>query len=25
MTKVTLLNIKGEKIEDIKLNEEIFE
>ena len=24
MTKVTLLNVKGEKIEDIKLNEEIF-
>ena len=24
MTKITLLNIKGEKIEDIKLNEEIF-
>ncbi|MBO5375763.1 MAG: 50S ribosomal protein L4 [Bacilli bacterium] len=24
MTKVTLLNLKGEKIEDIKLNEEIF-
>lgn len=24
MTKVALLNIKGEKIEDIKLNEEIF-
>ncbi|MBR1386619.1 MAG: 50S ribosomal protein L4 [Bacilli bacterium] len=24
MTKVTLLNIKGEKIEDIKLNEEVF-
>ncbi len=24
MTKVTLLNLKGEKIEDIKLNDEIF-
>ena len=24
MAKVTLLNLKGEKIEDIKLNEEIF-
>ena len=24
MTKVTLLNLKGEKIEDIKLNEEVF-
>ena len=24
MTKVTLLNTKGEKIEDIKLNDEIF-
>lgn len=24
MTKVTLLNIKGEKIEDLKLNEEVF-
>jgi large subunit ribosomal protein L4 len=24
MTKVTLLNVKGEKIEDIKLNDEIF-
>lgn len=24
MTKLTLLNLKGEKIEDIKLNEEIF-
>ena len=24
MTKVALLNTKGEKIEDIKLNEEVF-